>query len=116
MKNNILFEPYQGFIRGNMFKNIYDNYEKVYDIKPLNEQAELLTYIDILTFAYTDIQLYLDVHPNDEEMIKTYNEYSDNLKKTILNYEKKYGPINSNSQEMDNFPWPWVMEPFPWEE
>ena len=61
---NDLFEPYQGFIRGNMFKNLYDGYGKVYDIQPLNEHAELLTYLDMLDFAMIDIGLYLDVFPN----------------------------------------------------
>lgn len=115
MDNNIIFEPYQGFIRGNMFKDLYDNYGKVYDIKPLNEQAELLTYIDMLTFACVDLKLYLDTHPNDKKIIDLYNEYSNNLKKISYEYENKYGPINSNSQAMDAFPWPWVDGSFPWE-
>ena len=46
--NNKLYEPYQGFIRGNLFENLYDPYKVngPYEIKPMNEQAELLTYID----------------------------------------------------------------------
>jgi spore coat protein JB len=108
MDNNIIFEPYQGFIRGNMFKDLYDNYGKIYDIKPLNEQAELLTYIDIFTFACTDLKLYLDTHPNDESIIKQYNEYSNILKKMMYEYENKYGPLTSNSQALDTIPWSWI--------
>jgi len=49
-----LYEPYQGFIRGNMFPELFDQYGRIYDIKPMNEQAELLTYIDIFDFALID--------------------------------------------------------------
>lgn len=115
MNNKKLFEPYQGFIRGNMFQNLYDGYGKVYDVKPLNEQAELLTYIDILTFASIDLNLYLDVHPDDAEMIKLYNTYSDELRKMVYEYENKYGAINTNSKALESYPWNWIKGPFPWE-
>jgi len=113
MNNNNLFDPYQGFVRGNMFKNIYDQYGKVYDIKPLNEQAELLTYIDMLTFACIDLKLYLDIYPDDLELINLYNTYSNELKKYMITYEEKYGPITENSNFL-NDNWNWVS-PFPWE-
>ena len=116
MNNNLIFEPYQGFIRGNMFKDLYDEYGKVYDIKPLNEQAELLTYIDMLCFACEDLKLYLDVHPDNKNIINTYNNYSNSLKKNIYEYENKYGPITSNSQALNNMPWAWINGPFPWED
>ena len=42
---NKLFEPYQGFIRGNLFKNLYDPYKVngPYEIKPTNAR----TYVSI---------------------------------------------------------------------
>lgn len=113
MINNELFEPYQGFIRGNMFKSLYDQYGKVYDIKPLNEQAELLTYIDIYNFACIDLKLYLDINEDDEELINIYNMYSAELKKYMMEYENKYGPLTENSIFMkDGGNW---LTPFPWE-
>ena len=53
---NSLFDPYNGLIRGNLFKNLYDPYinNEPYEIKPMNEQAKLLTYIDSLSFAMVD--------------------------------------------------------------
>ena len=29
-ENKILFDPYQGFIRGNMFESIFDQYGNIY--------------------------------------------------------------------------------------
>ena len=69
-ENGNLFEPYQGFIRGNMFQDLYSSFGKVYEIKPMNEQAELLTYIDMLDFACIDLGLYLDIDPDNIQMIQ----------------------------------------------
>lgn len=113
---NDLFEPYQGFIRGNMFKNLYDGYGKVYDIQPLNEHAELLTYLDMLDFAMIDIGLYLDVFPNDSNMIAIYNNIKDEKNKVMNKYEENYGPITLNSDELNKSPWCWDKNPWPWEE
>ena len=57
---NTLYDPYSGFIRGNMFKNLYDPYKQgePYEIKPMNDQAKLLTDIDSLSFAMIDLNLF----------------------------------------------------------
>ena len=70
-QNDKLFDPYNGFIRGNMFPDLYNGYKlsKPLDITPLNEQADMLTYIDALCFAIIDLNFYLDLHPNDSNMI-----------------------------------------------
>lgn len=112
---NNLYEPYQGFIRGNMFKNIYDNYSKVYDIKPMNEQAELLTYIDMFDFACIDLSLYLDVNPNDQQAIQLYNQIKEEKVKVTSKYEQNYGPLSLNSKNLNMFPWSWNNSPWPWE-
>ena len=58
--DNSNYDVYEGYIRGNMFKNLYKPYKKnePYDIKPMNEQAELLTYIDALCFASNTMERY----------------------------------------------------------
>jgi hypothetical protein len=112
---NEVYEPYQGFIRGNMFKNSYDNYGKVYDVKPLNEQAELLTYIDIFDFAMLDLGLYLDIYPNNQNIISLYNNIRDEKNKVMRQYEDNYGPLTLNSDALNTVPWSWNMNPWPWE-
>lgn len=111
-QENNLYEPYQGFIRGNMFKNLYDNYSKVYDIKPMNEQAELLTYLDMFDFACIDLGLYLDIYPNDNNIIQIYNQLNNEKMKVLNEYEKNYGSISSNNNSNT---WSWINTPWPWE-
>lgn len=114
---NQLFDPYQGFIRGNLYKNLYDPYKikQPYDIKPMNEQAELLTYIDALSFACIDLGLYLDVYPNNREFIELYNQYNSQKKELMEQYQTKYGPLVLTSNSLNSYPWAWDDKPWPWE-
>ena len=56
-----IYDPYNGFIRGNMFPELYNSYKlnKPLEITPMNEQAELLTYVDALTFAMIDLNIVM---------------------------------------------------------
>ncbi len=112
-----LYDDYQGFIRGNLFKNLYDPYKikQPYEIKPMNEQADMLTKIDALSFAMTDLQLYLDTHPTDRNMLSLFNEYREEKKNKVREYETKYGSLTTNSNSLNNYPWGWIDEPWPWE-
>ncbi len=115
--NNNLFDPYNAFIRGNLFKNLYDQYKnnEPYEIRPNNEQARLLTKINSLCFALKDINLYLDIYPDNNDMIALYNKYMKEKKKLMKEYENMYGPICLNSDSLDTFPWSWNDTPWPWE-
>ena len=112
---NRLYDVYNGFIRGNMFPDLYNQYRvnKPFEVEPLNEQAELLTYIDAYSFGAHDINLYLDTHPNDKAMIDLFNRYTDEKEKLIKQYEKKYGPLFVSGATTS--PWSWNNDPWPWE-
>lgn len=117
MNNDNLYDPYNGLIRGNLFKNLYDPYKirVPYDIKPMNEQAELLTYIDALCFSMTDLNLYLDIYSNDKNAIELFNQYRVEKEKLTNEYENKYGPITLNSDSLNSYPWAWDDMPWPWD-
>ena len=108
------YDPYQGFIRGNMFPNLYNQYKisRPYEIQPMNEQAEILTKLNSLEFAAHDINLYLDNFPNDQEMINQSNNLNQQLEEITNNYENKYGPIYVNTI---NDTWKWNKMPWPWQ-
>lgn len=114
-ENSNLFEPYQGFIRGNMYKNLYSPFGKTYELKPMNEQAEILTYIDALDFACIDLGLYLDIYPDNVQMIQLYNQLNDEKKQFKKQYEDKYGPLTLDSKALNTMPWSWDNNPWPWE-
>ena len=116
-QNDNLFNPYEGLIRGNLFKNIYDPYknQKPYTIKPMNDQAKMLIDIDSLEFALIDLNLYLDIYPDDKNTIALFNKYRNEQNELLNEYQNKYGPILLNSDALNNMPWMWDNNPWPWE-
>ena len=112
-----LFDPYNGLIRGNLFKNLYVPYKRQepYEIKPMNEQAKLLTDIDALCFSMIDLNLYLDINSNNKEMIDLFNQYRMKYLKLLSEYEERFGPITLNSNSLASFPWNWDDMPWPWD-
>ena len=117
VKENSVFDAYNGFIRGNMFPELYNQYKinKPYEISPMNEQAELLTYVDMFTFGMVDLNLYLDLYPNDKEALQLFNEYRMQAEDYAQKYESKYGPLSLTSNSLNTFPWAWDNAPWPWE-
>lgn len=113
---NNLYDPYNGFIRGNMFPTLYNGYK----IDPImiqgsDEQMRLLIMLDALCFAKEDLNLYLDIYPNDKDMIALFKKYTEETEKVRADYENKYGPIFVDSLANMVYPWAWDNEPWPWE-
>ncbi len=112
---NEVYDVYGGFIRGNMFPDLYNTYKnsKPFEIQPMNEQAELLTYLDAYSFAAHDLNLYLDNNPNDRDMIRLFAEYTNKANQMQREYEQKYGPLFVDAST--TYPWAWNDSPWPWE-
>lgn len=117
-QNNNLAEPYEGFIRGNLFNNLYQQYKNYRPARlvPDNEQAELLLNVNQLSFAAHELNLYLDVYPNDTNMINLFNQYQAMANEAVRQYESKYGPLTVNTPSntdrfsWEAYSWPWEME------
>lgn len=113
-----LENPNEGYIKGNMFKDLYDQYKGYSPIKlvPTSEQAEILLKINELEFASHELRLYLDVYPDNIDYINKFNEYRKKANDLTSIYEEKYGPLNWSALSQDNMfsweaiNWPWEME------
>lgn len=112
-----LYDPYQGFIRGNMFPSLYNTYKLInpIDIEAQTEKEDMLLYLDYLCFAKHDISLYLDVYPEDKDMLNTFSNYLKEEEKVKREYQAKYGPIEVDSEANTVYPWAWNKNPWPWE-
>ena len=113
-KKDNLLDPYTGFIRGNMFDNLYDPYKNYQPdrISTKGEKDELLMQIQELAFAMNDIALYLDIK-EDNNMVNTFNMYSKKKHELCKIYEEKYGPLERDYYKYNN--WKWDNNPWPWE-
>lgn len=111
-----LYDPYQSFIRGNSFPHLYNGYKvNPIDLKPMNEQAKMLTTLDSLCFVLTDLNLYLDIYPNDRDMIGLFNQYREQVNTLMEEYQRKFGPITLTSDANQAYPFMWIDSPWPWE-
>jgi hypothetical protein len=111
--NNTLVNIKEGFNRGNMFDNLYSPYKYQADIKPSNKQNSLLTSIQMYSFAAHEMNLYLDLYPNDIQAIGLFNQYQDEANRLTKKYENEYGKICLDINE--SYAWEWINRPWPWE-
>ena len=117
MNNNNQINPKEGYLRGNLFDNLYDPYKnyKYGDLKPTNQKEELLYNILMYKFALVELDLYLDTHPRDSKMINLYDQYLMEEKKLCKEYEKNYGPLTLDGENLGTNSWNWIKSPWPWE-
>lgn len=115
-QNNNIISTEEGFKRGNMFKNLYDEYKnfKPKKLTANSEREDMLMQIMEYTFAMIDLQLYLDMYPNDKDALKLFNTYLNNKKELTNMFEEKYGPLTIDSEVQRNN-WLWDNSPWPWE-
>lgn len=110
-------EPYLGFVRGNLFSKLYDPYRNYQpsEIKPTTDREKLLNQLQMYQFTLIELNLYLDVYPNDTEKVRLFNEYQKREKQLRNQYENTYGPLTINSKNLNNRNWTWIDSPWPWE-
>ena len=109
-----LVDPQEGFQRGNMWKNEYVPYKGMtYErLKPTTEREALLYKVMEMDFAVNDLNLYLDMHPEDTAVYEKFKMYTKECLRLKDEYARMYGPITldqtyGNSYEWMKNPWPW---------
>lgn len=79
-------------------------------------KKELLNYIDVVSFAVVEANLYLDTHPYDEAAIEYFNNYQRARNQALREYSNAFGPLNLDTAVMNrefvwaNQSWPWQLE------
>lgn len=108
--------PSVGFERGNLFDNLYEPYKnyKPVDLNPKTEKEYLMYQVQMYSFALNDLNLYLDINPNDTEMINLRSRFLKEYQDVFNQYETKYGALGVNSNVLNKTPWDWDSA-FPWE-
>lgn len=107
----------EGFIRGNMFSNLFQPYiaGEPFRLNPQNEREDSLNKLRATNFAVLDLGLYLDTHPDDAEALEIFNQYRTESIQLETEFERRYGPLTLHSDVLTAYPWTWIMSPWPWE-
>ena len=111
-----LYTPEEGYNKGNLFTNLYErykNYEPV-SLSANTEQGKLYLELSRYAFAAHELNLYLDLHPEDTTMLALFNDYRKKANELIMKYEDSYGPLTVSSDTMSNS-FLWEEDSFPWE-
>ena len=111
---NIL-SPMEGFLRGNMFQDEYEPYKNLtyFKLNPKDEKEILLYQVMALSFAINDLNLYLDLHPDNKEVLDLFKKFVREEKELSSEYVKKYGPLEVTEIMGNKFNW--IDSPWPWE-
>lgn len=117
MTGSSLFTPEVAYNNGNLFSNLYSEYKnyRPAQLSANTEKEKLLLDIGRLSFAAHDLNLYLDLNPNDESMLTLFNDYRKQADSMISEYESKFGPLNISSNSLEIGPFKWINSPWPWE-
>lgn len=113
-----LFPPVEAYNNGILFSNLYSQYKnyKPAVLKASNEREKLFLELSQISFAAHELNLYLDMHPDDESMITLFNDYRERANQLISEYESKYGPLSISSDSLNQSPFAWEKDAWPWEE
>lgn len=106
----------EGFIRGNIFKDEYKPYKNLtyINIEPRNDREAKLYNVMSYTQAINDMNLYLDVHPEDSNALKYLEELIKEEENAKREYVNSYGPLNICDTKGDKFEW--INSPWPWDD
>ena len=79
-------------------------------------KENLLAWIDQVSFAVNEMNLYLDTHPEDEEAMALFREKLKMRRKALETYARYFGPLTIDTAN-DNMSrsFEWVQQPWPWE-
>ena len=112
--SNIL-EPATSLALGNSYSDEYDKY-KNYTQKKLvasNEREKMLLRIQELDFIMNDLNLKLDVEPNNYELYELFRKYALELKELCDKYSKNYEVLELIKDT--NGVYTWIKNPWPWD-
>ncbi len=78
-------------------------------------RKQMLDWVNMVSFAVTEANLYLDTHPKDAAALSYFQEYSRLRNQALRDYASLYGPLTVDTARANQQMWEWVNDPWPWE-
>lgn len=115
LNDNDIYNKDEALVKGNLYKDLYVPYKnyKEEKVKVYNEQDKDMLALQELCFVINDLNLYLDLHPEDNNSFKIFKDTVKSYKEKKKEYVKKWGPIDL-LDKMDDYEW--TLSLFPWED
>ncbi len=114
--NEKFFSAKEGFLRGNIFRDEYKPYKNLtfINIRPKSDREAKLFNVMQYSFAINDLNLWLDLHPDDRNALIFFKELVKEEKEAKKEYMTMYGPLTVNKVTGDKFDW--IDSPWPWDD
>ena len=106
------YQPAKALIRGTLFPGLDLPFMGMVNSKEKNKT--LLHQLQSLSFAMTELGLYLDTHKDDEEALSLFDAYRELWEELTAEYEKANGPLMLKDAGQGGS-WNWTENPWPWE-
>ena len=81
--------------------------------KPTRKQ--MLDWVNMVSFAVTESNLYLDTHPTYPAALSYVQEYTRLRNQALNDFASMYGPLTVDTARANQKMWEWVNDPWPWE-
>lgn len=118
MNTNInVYSPYEGFVKGTLFKTLYQPY-KNFEPGKLNATTEREKELLCVMMYYAglhDLGLYLNVYPEDKDALKLRNEYYEKYMVSKKEFEMNNSPIGWDCKYPVEKGFTFATTPFQWE-
>ncbi len=76
-------------------------------------REDMLVDISALDFMLTDLNLYLDTHPDDINALMLFNNIKNQSDMCRKQFAETFGPLRKGSTS--NTEWNWIKNPWPWD-
>ncbi len=106
------YKAEKGLIRGTLFPGLDLPYLGMVNEK--EKGSDGLAELQALSFALTELGLYLDTHKDDLEAGELFKAYSELYQKGVSSYQKAHGPLYQVFAAPDGR-YKWTEGPWPWE-
>ena len=79
----------------------------------MSERERLMRRIAAIDFAIVELHLFLDSHPNNQEIADKLEQYRMESDALRAEYEEKFGPLSPAANNGNR--WAWISNPWPWD-
>ncbi len=99
-----------GYMKGNMSKKEYIGYKNYVPRMPKANNEEESNLYEVMRYAFicNDLALYLDVHPDNEEVLSEFNTYQVLYQNAVNKFQNNYYALNKASEALEEIPWQWI--------
>jgi len=77
-------------------------------------RERLMRQIMALSFVQTELNLFLDTHPQNRKAFREFRAVTEQLAELRQYYKENFGPLTAAEVKSETA-WNWIESPWPWE-